>query len=247
MRPTMWLMSRFWANSSQTSSSSVFHRHNGNNRRVNFFGTAKTSGHSFCLIRISLKREAIEGGIRIIASLLAGDDTGSLICGLLTHTVTPETQPQQWEDLSKAHGIPRDRFVVIPKLHLSKAPILFAQLLKFAALSPDFTELKKKTKEIIAEAAATAANRVEEVSIYDLDHIVFQVSANEGLWEPDMLFRLHAMFHRSESRRLAHDGGALEAIAANLRKVSGIPTRMRPPSNSCQRMDLAARRDVRVR
>lgn len=166
-----------------------------------------------------------EGGIKIIASLLARNDTESLICGLLTHTATPETQPQQWEDLSKAHGIPRDRFVVIPKLHLSKAPILFAQTLKFAALSPDFAELKRITKEIIAAAATAAANRVEEVSIYDLDHIVFQVSADEGLWEPDMLFRLHTMFHRIESRRLAYDGRELEEIAANLRAVSGIPTR----------------------
>lgn len=166
-----------------------------------------------------------EGGIKIIASLLARNDTESLICGLLTHTVTPETQPQQWADLSNAHGIPRDRFVVIPKLHLSKAPILFAQTLKFTALSPDFTVLKRKTKEIIAAAATVAADRVEKVSIYDLDHIVFQVSADEGLWEPEMLFRLHAMFHRLESRRLAHDGGALEAIAAKLRTVSGIPTR----------------------
>jgi len=165
-----------------------------------------------------------EGGIKIIASLLARNDTESLICGLLTHTVTPETQPQQWEELSKTHGIPRDRFVVIPKLHLSKAPILFAQTLKFAALSPDFTELKRKTKELIAAAATVAADRVEKVSIYDLDHIVFQISADEGLWEPDMLFRLHAMFHRMESRRLAHTGGELEAIAAKLRKVSGIPT-----------------------
>ena len=176
-----------------------------------------------------------EGGIKIIASLLARNDTESLICGLLTHTVTPETQPQQWVDLSNTYGIPRDRFVVIPKLHLSKAPILFAQTLKFAALSPDFTELKRKTKEIIAEAATVAANRVEEVSIYDLDHIVFQVSADEGLWEPDMLFRLHAMFHRLESRRLAHEGGALETIAAKLRAVSGVPTNCSmyaPPSST---------------
>lgn len=166
-----------------------------------------------------------EGGIKIIASLLARNDSESLICGLLTHTVTPETQPQQWDALSRTHGIPRDRFVVIPKLHLSRAPILFAQTLKFAALSPDFTELKRKTKEIIAMAATAAADRVETVSIYDLDHIVFQVSADEGLWEPDMLFRLHAMFHRLESRQLAHAGGALEAIAAKLRTVSEIPTR----------------------
>lgn len=36
-----------------------------------------------------------ESGIKIIASLLARNDTGSLICGLLTHTITPETQPEE--------------------------------------------------------------------------------------------------------------------------------------------------------
>jgi hypothetical protein len=82
-----------------------------------------------------------EGGIKIIASLLAGNDTDSVICGLLTHTVKPETQPEQWAELSSAHSIPMDRFVVIPKLHLSKAPMLFAQMLKHAALTPEFTEL----------------------------------------------------------------------------------------------------------
>ncbi|MEO5372357.1 MAG: hypothetical protein H7833_19985, partial [Magnetococcus sp. DMHC-1] len=165
-----------------------------------------------------------EGGIEIIKSLLKTDDAESLICGLLTHTVTPETQPKQWEELSERFGISRDRFVVIPKLHLSQAPMLFAQTLKFVALSPDFAKLKIKTEEIIKGAAREAAERVKGVSIYDLDHIVFQVSTEEGLWEPDMLFRLHAMFHRQASLRLAHDGGVLESIAEKLRAVSGIPT-----------------------
>lgn len=182
-----------------------------------------------------------EGGIKIIASLLARSDTERLICGLLTHTVTPENQFEQWEALSETHGIPKDRFVVIPKLHLSKDPILFAQTLKFTALCPDFTELKHRTKEIIAKAASTAASSVDKVSIFDLDHIVFQVSAEEGLWEPDMLFRLHSLFHRLESRRLAHEGGTLEAIAAKLRAVSAIPTictTFTPPSNAWEIQSL---------
>lgn len=169
---------------------------------------------------------ASDGGIKIIASLLASPGTESRICGLVTHTVTPENQPERWDALSKEHGIPKDRFVVIPKLHLSQSPMLFAQSLKFAALSPAFDELKRKAQEILTQATADAAKRIEQVNIYDLDHIVFQVPNKEGLWEPDMLFRLHAMFHRTESRRLAHEGN-LESIAAKLRVVSSIPT----PSN----------------
>jgi hypothetical protein len=191
----------------------------------------------------SIKGGDPEGGIKIIASLLARNDTERLICGLLTHTVKPETQPESWVELSRTHHIPKDRFVVIPKLYLSQDPILFAQTLKFAALSPDFDELKRKTKEIIAKAATAAAEQVDEVNIYDLDHIVFQVSADEGLWEPDMLFRLHALFHRLESRRLAHEGGILETIAAKLRAVSGIPMNghlFSPPSSAwaLQRKEL---------
>ena len=57
----------------------------------------------------------------IISSLLAGKNP-ALICGLLTHTVTPEDQPQKWVELSKTHNIPRDRFLVVPKRHISKDP-----------------------------------------------------------------------------------------------------------------------------
>lgn len=166
-----------------------------------------------------------ESGIKIIASLLAKKDNENIICGLLTHTITPETMFEQWKNLSEEHSISKDRFIVIPKLYLSQSPVLFAQTLKFTALSLDFTNLKHKTNEIIRTAAKVAADRIEKVDIYDLDHIVFQVSANEGLWEPDMLFRLHTMFHRLESRRLAYDTGALETIAAKMRALSRIPTK----------------------
>lgn len=162
-------------------------------------------------------------GIRIIASLLASESNEKLICALLTHTVQPDAQFEKWEELSKAHGIPKDRFMVLPKLLLSQSPIQFVQTLKFAALAPNFAELKSKTTDIIAKAASFAAKRVEKVSIYDLDHIVFRAPATEGLWEPEMLFRLHSMFHRVESHRMAHEGGHLEMLAAKLRAVSCIP------------------------
>ena len=41
-----------------------------------------------------------EGGIKIIASVLADDHTGHIICGLLTHTVPPEEQLNKWDQLS---------------------------------------------------------------------------------------------------------------------------------------------------
>ena len=166
----------------------------------------------------------IKGGIKIIASLLTDNGDGNLICGLLTHTITPDNQLESWLQLSKEHDIPMDRFLVIPKQHLNGNPVLFAQILKLVALSPDFAELKKKTHAIIQNAAQKATSEIDAINIYDLDHIVFHTSAEEGLWEPDMLFRLYSLFQRLESRRLAYEGGELETIAKRLRSVSHIPT-----------------------
>lgn len=163
-------------------------------------------------------------GINIIAALLARNDAGALICGLLTHTVTPETQPRRWKELGHEHNIPLDQFLVIPKQYLPKDPVMFAQTLKLLALLPDFAELKEKAKKVMADASIAAARSIDAINIYDLDYIVFQVSDLEGMWEPDMLFRLHALFHRLESRRLAHEGGELEIIARKLRSLSNIPT-----------------------
>ena len=174
------------------------------------------------------------GGIKIISSILTGDALPNRLCGLLTHTITPENQYSEWENLSEAHQIPRDRFIVIPKQQIGDEPLVFAQGLKYCALSPDFTRLKASTKGILAAATDVAVERVDRISIFDLDQMVFRIAADEGLWEPDMLFRIHGLFHRIESRRLAHSGGELEAIARRLRSVSNIPTgaQFLPPSST---------------
>jgi len=163
-------------------------------------------------------------GMKIISAVIAGDSGGTRICGLLTHTVTPENEQEQWKQLARDFGVPIDRFIVVPKGWLGRDPLVFAQRLKLVALSPDFAKLKKKAADIVGHAAGVASAQVAEISIYDLDHIVFRVATTEGLWEPDMLFRLHSLFSRSESRRLAHEAGELESIAKRLRSVSHIPT-----------------------
>ena len=173
---------------------------------------------------LSAKGGDEQGGIKIIAALLAKNANANMICGLLTHTITPRAQLRRWKELSNTYDISPDRFLVIPKRYLSEDPIVFAQNLKLLALSPDFVEFKKKTRQLIEDASAAAASRIDEINIYDLDYMVFQVADLEGMWEPDMLFRLHALFHRLESRRLAHIGGELETIASRLRAVSQIPT-----------------------
>lgn len=171
-------------------------------------------------------------GIRIISGLLSGEYSQVVICGLLTHTVAPEKVLEAKENLAADNGIlddKRDQFLVISKQHLSQDPILFAQILKLLALSPDFAKLKRDAISIYNEALNQAKSDIEQINIYDLDHIVFKTSAVEGLWEPDMVFRLYAMFHRLRARALAYDTKSLEATAQKMRKVSQIPAKCKTP------------------
>lgn len=173
------------------------------------------------------------GGTLIISTLLAKNND-KILCGLLTHTVTMANQYADWERLSKDFNLDRDRFLVIPKECLGTDPNGFARMLKLIALSADFRRLKKCAKEILEAAHAKAAQQVEEVSVIDFEHIIFQVPSKEGIWEPEMLFRLFALYHRLEARTQVHGRGDLVDTVQKLRALSEIPAgpMMAIPPNS---------------
>jgi hypothetical protein len=164
------------------------------------------------------------GGMALIKNLLAKAEANNLLCGLLTHTATMENQHERWEVLSREPGVDRDRFVVVPKQWLSQDPVGFARMLKLVALSPDCQKLKTKIKSLLDSATAEAAKQVDAISVFDFDHVVFRDSYEEGLWEPDALFRLHGIFHRTELRKSSHVDEDLLALLDRLRTVSLIPT-----------------------
>lgn len=107
-------------------------------------------------------------------------------------------------------------------------------MLKLVALSPDCRALKEKAREVLEHATTEAGKQVDAISVYDFDHIVFRASRAEGMWEPDMLFRLFGIFHRTEARTKAYSTGELEIIAQRVRGVSHIPTwsALAPPLSS---------------
>ncbi len=164
------------------------------------------------------------GGMALVKNLLAKYGASNLLCGLLTHTATMANQHERWEELSREPGVDRDRFVVVPKQWLSQDPVGFARMLKLVALSPDCQKLKTKIKALLDSATAAAAKQVDAISVFDFDHVVFRGSYEEGLWEPDALFRLHGIFHRTELRKNSHDDKELSELLDRLRTVSLIPT-----------------------
>jgi hypothetical protein len=163
-----------------------------------------------------------KGGMDIIASLLAFESDSRPYCGLLTHTVKPESQIAQWEELCKDYNLSPDEFIVIPKEHLSSGPEQICYSLKLVVLTPHFGKLKKIASEILEASVKVAAERIQSVNIFDLEHMIFRAGLTEGNWEPDVLFRLHSLFQRNAARDLARSMPDLEIHASRLRSASAV-------------------------
>jgi len=167
---------------------------------------------------------AATGGIVLAQDALADQEIGDrVMCGLLTHTATIETQHDEWVRLAQP-PLDQDRFIVVAKGWLSRDPMGFARMLKLVALGPDCRAMKKRSKELLDTATAEALHEIEKLQMDDFDSMVFRASKQEGLWEPDMLFRLFGIYHRAVVRQGAYADGQLKALSSRLRSVSDIPT-----------------------
>ncbi|MDL1986890.1 MAG: hypothetical protein LWX08_04370 [Deltaproteobacteria bacterium] len=159
-------------------------------------------------------------GIKQVAAV---KDAAGVYCGLLSHTGTIDGEPAKWEQLAKEHNVPKDKFVFIAKERLRNNAMGFARMVKLTALSPCCQSLKDKAKDIYQAAIEDAKKEIDGIGIYDFEHIVFTHSYDEGIWEPDMLFRLFGHFHRKNTIKLARNNGELNELAGKIRKISHIP------------------------
>jgi hypothetical protein len=195
------------------------------NQEAQLLGTA-AQGRLLVLFDQDLSQAggSATGGMALVKNVLAKDASGSLLCGLLTHTATPQNQYEKWQEYAGGSEVDPDRFVVVPKGWLSQDPVGFARMLKLVALSPDCKRLKGRIKDIIDSVTTDAAKEIDAISVFDFDHVVFRACHKEGLWEPEMLFRLHGIFHRTTVRTKAHQDAELGEMLKRLRHVSLIPT-----------------------
>jgi hypothetical protein len=100
----------------------------------------------------------------------------------------------------------------------------FVRLLKLASIASQCNALRKEAQKIVDAALTDAKTRVESISMYDLEEMVFRSSFEEGVWEPETLFRIFYLFHRSETRKQALQSGTLHALAGEVRELSQIAT-----------------------
>src|SRR6202041_2693797 len=184
-------------------------------------------------------------GLKIIKEVIKQGNPDVFLCGLLSHGYSASDVHQQWTELCEREGLDKSRFVLIPKWLLDEDPdglMTFLRLTKLAVLNRPADQLKQRASEILSKAQTAAAKDLSSIDIYDFDHIVFRSSEQEGIWEPDTLFRVFGLFHRDETRRAAKGDDGFHELAARIRVISQIatPTQVTPSFNTwkIQRMEL---------
>lgn len=174
-------------------------------------------------------------GIALIQNALANDASGRLMCGLLTHTATLANYQDKWQEHAQRTGIDKERFLVVPKEALDSDLQGFVRMLKLVALAPDCQKLRKQVSVLFAAAAENAMQKMDGLSPFDLEHLVFKISHEEGLWEPDTLFRLFGIYHRSCIRGPAHESPELRSVVERIRSVSQVPVTVEDGDEHCSR------------
>jgi hypothetical protein len=163
-------------------------------------------------------------GLTLIKEALAKVPEGPLICCLFSHKYHEETLDDSWKKLCEDHGFPLNRVVVIPKELLKDKPEEFAAFIKLSAVSKHYADLRGGAQALFAACVKAADEKIGLLNIRDLDKIVFASSTREGVWEPDTLIRLLAIYHRTEMRKKSLTDDALRNAAAIIRKISAIDT-----------------------
>lgn len=184
------------------------------------------------LFDLDMSKEVAAGGcddegMRLISEMLKSGRNCQ--CALFSHRVEEDAEYDAWREYVADYDLKEYQhdFVVISKKHLPKAPIVFAQRLKRAAIAPLCDELTEEVVNVLDAALGDAKREIDDLNIYDFEEIVFQSSHNEGVWEPDTVLRILALYTQRSARRRLKENKRVEGAAAQVRKVIDFP--YRPP------------------
>jgi len=185
----------------------------------------KLSGNSKCLILFDqdMSNEGegrIDEGILQIKDIIE-QDNNNVYLGVLSNTFSINDEIDKWLALAKEYEIPHDRFVFVAKDRLHK-PISFARMIKLTTIAPECKKLKDRTKRIYKEALKAASDEIDQINIYDFEHIVFHHSYDEGIWEPETLFRMYSHYHKRKIVEESKTDIKIEESTDKIRKVSHL-------------------------
>ena len=146
-------------------------------------------------------------------------------CGLLSHTVTRQSEHNAWCQLVEDYDLERDSFVVIAKERLTgQAPDdhQFLRILRFVGLSRRYSNVRSMAWSDFEDSVDAARDALERLSVSDFDRIVFGSSRKEGIWEADTLFRVFGILMRREATERLRGNEALFSSVSEARRISAI-------------------------
>jgi hypothetical protein len=141
-------------------------------------------------------------GLTVISGLLQEHPNG-VHCALLSHTVAPGDELDQWVVLSETHGIPQHKFVVISKTRLADGQddlAGFLNLMRLSILCGPLQVLRDKVRDHFENALDTTRTKLGAWSVFDFDEAIFASSRNEGVWEGETLLRVMTTFMARSAR-----------------------------------------------
>lgn len=163
-------------------------------------------------------------GRRLIREVLNAVPNERVMCALVSHNYGIDKIHDDWNIVCEEENLSKSKFVLIPKKMLTQDTIGAIRLMKLAMLNSSCTDLIEKAVGVLNAGQKEALERLKKIDIYEFDQIVFRSSKDEGVWEPDTLFRLFGAFHRDESRVIARADSSLRALADSIRSVSQVRT-----------------------
>lgn len=160
-------------------------------------------------------------GIEAISSLLKNPEIidTNLLCGLYTHTVTPEEEYSKRMSLATEKDIDNNRFLVISKQHEEET---FVSSLRTTALIPTLIQFRDNVNKNIKDATTEVENIIAKLDIIDLEYITLDTSHKEGDWEPEILYRIHKNRHQKEFKSKLFADSSIQELIEKMRKIKFI-------------------------
>jgi len=142
-------------------------------------------------------------GMTLLQQTLGTYGEGHVICGLLTQTISKDAELSTARAVADEMGLSLDQFLPLSKDRLRGDPMEFADGLKMTVLNYARERLSRQVTDVTKQASEKAQQHMNDIGVYDFEHIVIRSSEGEGVWEPDTLFRLFDLFRYNAFRAMA--------------------------------------------
>ena len=163
-----------------------------------------------------------DAGITLLHQTLGLRGENRVICGLLTQKITKDAELPTARAFASEMGLSLDQFLPLSKDRLRGDPMEFADGLKMTVLNYTRERLSRQVTDVTKEASEKAQQQVNDIGVYDFEHIVIRSSEGEGVWEPDTLFRLFDLFRYNAFRAMVLDPERRVSLYGDIERMRAI-------------------------